>query len=480
LLLLSKIPDLSTQEQLMRRFACRSLAGYMIPPSELHRLFDLTYGSEIGVAVMTGPETLLEVARDPEEELPTSIDLSKFPGVASGLQSLIVRAIQQRASDIHVERYRLRVDVRFRIDGALQLVEAPWLTPQSAAAFLAKIKIEARLDIAERRRPQDGVIRRRLGERKVDIRVAIQPTLWGENAVLRILDQGTNVPSLDALGLQAGVLATLRQMIHNPQGMILLAGPTGCGKTTTLYAVLQELLHDNLKIVTAEDPVEYAIDGVQQSQTNDAIGDTFDRYLRAFLRQDPDVILIGEIRDAVTAESAIRAAQTGHLVLSTLHVNDAQGAVRRLVDLGVVPALVSQSLLCVVSQRLARRVCRDCGRPDLPAAALLQELYPAGATERAHFLRGQGCGTCRHTGYHGRVGLVELWQLDREARALIERGATTAELIDQALAAGMRSLVTDAAEKAALGMTTLEELHGVLSYEQLARHRDAIGQPARS
>jgi len=271
-------------------------------------------------------------------------------------------------------------------------------------------------------------------------------------------------------------LPTSIDLSHNPQGMILLAGPTGCGKTSTLYAVLRELLRDDLKIVTAEDPIEYAIDGVQQSQVNDTIGDTFDRYLRAFLRQDPDVILVGEIRDAITAESAVRAAQTGHLVLSTLHVNDAQGAVRRLIDLGVTPSLVSQTLLCVVSQRLSRRVCRDCGRADTPDPSLVRELYPAGPPPNARFARGQGCGSCRNTGFRGRAALVELWHPDRETRGLIDRGATTEALIDQACAMGMRSLVTDATAKAAAGITTLEELHGVLSYDQIARHREA-GRP---
>jgi type IV pilus assembly protein PilB len=318
------------------------------------------------------------------------------------------------------------------------------------------------------------VIRRRLGERKIDIRVAIQPTLWGENVVMRILDQGAGVHALDELGFAPDVLGELRRLIHNPQGLILLAGPTGCGKTSTLYAVLRELMRDELKIVTAEDPIEYAIDGVQQSQVNDAIGDTFDRYLRAFLRQDPDVILVGEIRDAVTAESAVRAAQTGHLVLSTLHVNDAQGAVRRLIDLGIAPSLISQSLLCVVSQRLGRRVCPDCQQPMLPDPALVRELFPAGPPAGAQFARGAGCPRCRDTGYRGRIALVELWHPDREARGLIDRGATTEALIDQAIAAGMRSLVVDATEKAAAGLTTLDELHAVLAYDQIARHHEQV------
>jgi type II secretory ATPase GspE/PulE/Tfp pilus assembly ATPase PilB-like protein len=276
------------------------------------------------------------------------------------------------------------------------------------------------------------------------------------------------------------VLAELRRLVHNPQGLILLAGPTGCGKTSTLYAVLRELLHDDLKIVTAEDPIEYAIDGVQQSQVNDAIGDTFDRYLRAFLRQDPDVILVGEIRDAVTAESAVRAAQTGHLVLSTLHVNDAQGVVRRLIDLGISPSLISQTLLCVVSQRLSRRVCPDCQHPELPDAALVRELYPAGPPANAQFARGAGCSRCRDTGYRGRIAVVELWHPDRETRSLIDRDATTEALVDQAIAAGMRTLVTDATEKAAAGLTTLDELHAVLSYDQIARHRERFATRPRA
>jgi type IV pilus assembly protein PilB len=460
-----RIPDPTTQETLMALAACHSVSGYVMRPSELERLLDHAYA-----AAPAAPA--LELAPLPEEDLPTSIDLSRLPGVANGLQALILQAIQQRASDIHIERYRQRVDVRFRIDGALQRIEAPWLTPQTAPAFLTKVKVEAHLDIAERRRPQDGVIRRRLADRKIDIRVAIQPTLWGENAVLRILDPRAGAPGLDQLGFEPAVLAELRRLVHNPQGLILLAGPTGCGKTSTLYAVLRELLRDELKIVTAEDPIEYAIDGVQQSQVNDAIGDTFDRYLRAFLRQDPDVILVGEIRDAITAESAVRAAQTGHLVLSTLHVNDAQGAVRRLIDLGVTPSLVSQTLLCVVSQRLSRRVCRDCGRADTPDPALVRELYPAGPPPDARFARGQGCGSCHDTGYRGRAAIVELWRPDRETRGLIDRGATTEALIDQALAMGMRSLVSDATDKAASGITTLEELRAVLSCEQIARHQE--------
>jgi type II secretory ATPase GspE/PulE/Tfp pilus assembly ATPase PilB-like protein len=474
----SRVPDPCTLEGMLAAAKCRSAAGYAIAPSELQRLADRIYGPATTVTATTGP--LLEIFSAPEEELPATIDLSRFPGVAKGLQALILQAIQQRASDIHVERYRQRIDVRLRVDGVLRRIDAPWLTPESAQAFVTKVKVDAHLDIAERRRPQDGVIRRRLSDRKIDIRVAIQPTLWGENVVMRILDQGAGVPTLDDLGFEPDVLAELRRLIHNPQGLILLAGPTGCGKTSTLYAVLRELLHDELKIVTAEDPIEYAIDGVQQSQVNEPIGDTFDRYLRAFLRQDPDVILVGEIRDAVTAESAVRAAQTGHLVLSTLHVNDAQGVVRRLIDLGIAPSLVSQTLLCVVSQRLSRRVCRDCRQPVTPEPALVRELYPAGPPSPAQFMRGAGCPRCRDTGYRGRVAVVELWHPDRDTRSLIDRGATTEALVDQAIASGMRTLVADATDKAAAGITTVDELHAVLSYDQIARHRERFSSRARA
>jgi type IV pilus assembly protein PilB len=400
---------------------------------------------------------------------PHTDTLDKLTGVPQLVAAMLHDALERRASDIHLERYEQRVDVRFRIDGELIRVEDTGLTPDNIPAVVSKLKTLANLDIAERRRPQDGAFRQHEGNRVVDFRLAIQPTIWGENAVLRLLPQGGSVPTLDELGFKAEPLARFRRLLRNPQGLILLTGPTGCGKTTTLNAVLQELRGENLKTVTAEDPVEYTLDGVQQSQVNDAIGNTFEHFLRSFLRQDPDVILCGEIRDAPTAEMALRAAQTGHLVFSTLHVNEAVGVVRRLADLGIEPNLIAQSLLCVVGQRLARRICPRCSAPHEPSQAALAEFFPQGAPPGAHFAVGHGCDACHHTGFRGRLALVELWAPDDVARAEIDAQASTPRLRELAVASGMEPLVFDARHKAAEGMTTLEELRGVIAWDQIQR-----------
>lgn len=378
---------------------------------------------------------------------------------------ILSQGVRQRASDIHVERYEDRVAVKYRIDGVLVEAKDAPLNKGNIAAFLVKLKVDARLDIAERRRPQDGVIRGRIEGQVVDLRIATQPTIWGENAVIRILNQSAGVPTLDELGFSPAVLSRFRRLTQSPQGLVLLTGPTGCGKTTTLYATLKEINNSEIKIVTAEDPVEYAIDGVQQSQINDVIGNTFDRFLKGFLRQDPDVILVGEIRDRETAEMTIRAALTGHLIFSTLHVNDAVGVVRRLMDLGVEPNLISQTLLCVIGQRLARKNCPRCLEPYTPDAELLREfraLNPAGLR------RGRGCPACRHSGYAGRTALVEFWEPDQATRDLIDRRADTSEVLKAAIAGGMTLLIDDALAKVEAGKTTLEELRNTISPDQIA------------
>ncbi len=393
------------------------------------------------------------------------------------VEYLLLTGVRRRASDIHIECYDDRVELRYRIDGVLHPAPDAPLNLRNVRPVIAAFKVAAGMDIAERRRPQDGAIRRRYREGTVDFRVAAQPTIRGENLVLRILNQTQSVPRLADLGFPSGTLDRFERLIRNPQGLILLTGPTGCGKTTTLYSVLQQLRGMDVKIVTAEDPVEYAIDGIQQSQVHDAIGNTFNRFLRAFLRQDPDVILIGEIRDAETAEMTIRAALTGHLIFSTLHVNEAVGVVRRLTDLGLESNLISQTLLCVVSQRLARRNCARCAAPYQPDADLVGEFYPEGLPAGATFRKGTGCPACDHTGYRGRLALVEYWEPDDAVRALIDRRAETEDLRAQALASGMHVLFGDALEKAEAGLTTLEELAAVVPFEQIVRYRRAVRFP---
>ncbi len=409
-----------------------------------------------------------EAERVAEEK--TGIERTDVPRLVN---YLLYTGVRRRASDIHIEAFENEVALRMRIDGSLVDVPENPLTLQNLRPVVTSIKVMAGLDIAERRRPQDGVIRRRFGKQAVDFRVAVQPTIWGESVVLRVLNQSTEVPTIDQLGLAPVVAERFRRLLRNPQGLILLTGPTGCGKTTTLYSALQELKADAIKIVTAEDPVEYAIDGVQQSQVNEDIGNTFSRYLRAFLRQDPDVILVGEIRDAETAEITIRAALTGHLIFSTLHVNEAVGSVRRLTDLGVAPNLLSQTLLCVISQRLARRVCSHCSERHVPEREVVREFYRADEVPGADFRRGRGCPACNHTGYRGRVALVEYWEPDEEARRRIDAGTESGGLRAAAVAGGMLPLVADALHKAEQGVTTLEELLSVLPIDQIRRHRDS-------
>ena len=384
------------------------------------------------------------------------------------LHYIMYEAVTRRASDIHLERYENEVLIKFRIDGHLLVVrEMTFLNVRNVQSFINKIKIDAKLDIAEQRRPQDGVIRKYINDNVVDFRVAIAPTLWGENVVLRVLNQSAHMPTLSELGLPPTELRRFEHIITNPQGYILLTGPTGCGKTTTLYAILQELVKTDKKIITAEDPIEYAIHGIQQSQVNEAIGNTFDRYMRSFMRLDPDVILVGEIRDVDTAMMATKAAMTGHLVLSTLHVNDSVSSVRRLADLQVELNLISQTLQAVVSQRLARRICPSCLHPYVPDQHLLHNAFPNGLPMKINFSHGSGCPHCNQTGYQGRLALVEFWQPNLEERALIDQGSDGFSLLQEAVAQGLKLLAEDALEKVAHGLTTIEEVIGTVPMNQI-------------
>ncbi len=378
------------------------------------------------------------------------------------LNSLMFRAVKERASDIHIEPYEREVAVRYRIDGVLHNV----LTPPKRlhSALVSRLKIMAGLDIAERRVPQDGRIGIRLGDREVDIRVSIVPIAHGERAVLRLLDKEHLLLRLEDLGLAAAQLQRFNQLIRLSHGILLVTGPTGSGKTTTLYAALSQINSPDKNILTIEDPIEYQIKGIGQMQVNPKINLTFAASLRSILRQDPDVILVGEIRDVETAEISIHASLTGHLVFSTLHTNDAAGAVTRLLDMGIEPFLVASSVVAIVAQRLIRTVCTACKQHYSPSVEELARLgldraVATGGAERTITLaRGAGCPACSGTGYRGRVAIYEIMVIDEQIRRLVMAKADAAAILDAAVALGMRPLRMDGMTRVLQGITTAEEV----------------------
>jgi general secretion pathway protein E len=379
---------------------------------------------------------------------------------------MILEALRARASDIHLESTADALRVRFRTDGVLQEISHP--PRQYQAAVISRIKIMAGLNIAERRLAQDGRIRLRLSDRELDLRVSITPTLHGEGVVLRILDRGAGVRDLDELGIPDRVLHTLDHLIRQPHGIILVTGPTGSGKTTTLYGALGRLNLPGVKIVTVEDPVEYQIDGVTQIPVSPKVGRTFASALRSILRHDPDIIMVGEMRDRETAEIAIQSALTGHLVFSTLHTNDAPSAVARMVDMGVEPYLVSATVLGVVAQRLVRVLCETCAEEYAPPLELVAEFAEfSNDLPRPRFRRPRGCETCRSTGYHGRTGIYELMQLNDEMRSKVLSNAPVAELRALAATGGLVPLRGAGWAKACAGVTSIEEVLRVTRDELL-------------
>jgi type IV pilus assembly protein PilB len=377
------------------------------------------------------------------------------------VSAVLLTAIQRGASDIHVEPYEHDMRVRFRIDGVLHPVMAPALKYRDA--ITSRLKIMARLDIAERRLPQDGRIKARIKEqgrtREVDFRVSCLPTLFGEKVVLRLLDRDTLRLDMTHLGLEPPALAKVAAAIRRPWGMVLVTGPTGSGKTSTLYSAISQLNQPGLNIVTAEDPVEFNLQGINQLQVRDQIGLTFASALRSFLRQDPNVILVGEIRDGETAAIAVKAALTGHLVLSTVHTSDAPGTVNRLANMGVEPFLLASSVNLICAQRLVRRVCDHCREPQrLPVELLVEagfERSEAAALEAVH---GRGCDQCAGTGYKGRVGIFEVMEMTEAARQLLLQGASTIELRRVAIREGMTTLRQSGLNKVRDGETTLDEV----------------------
>ncbi len=375
---------------------------------------------------------------------------------------IILQAVRQRASDIHIEPQETRVRVRYRIDGTLYNVMTP---PRHIhAAIISRIKIMADMDIAERRLPQDGRIQLKVEHREIDLRVSTIPTVFGEKVVMRILDKSQTVVGVEKIGLLADNRQRFEAMLTKPYGIILLTGPTGSGKTTTLYTILNKLNSTESNIITIEDPVEYQLAGINQVMVNPKAGLTFANGLRSFLRQDPDIIMVGEIRDEETARIAIHAALTGHLVLSTLHTNDAPGAVTRLVDMGIEPFLVASSLIGVIAQRLIRILCEKCKQVYTPPVEVLQRLGASmlAGDSQVPIYRPVGCEFCTKIGYKGRSGIFEIMTIDDAIRTLITKQASIAEIKDQAIKAGMWTLAEDGLEKVILGTTSPEEVLDVV------------------
>jgi general secretion pathway protein E len=395
------------------------------------------------------------VAEGGETGLVDARDLANQPPVIRFVNLLIREAHESRASDIHLESSRDGLRARFRVDGVLNEVPSPPKALQTAV--VSRVKLLADLDIAERRAPQDGRIRVRLEERELDLRVSTVPTLHGESVVLRLLDRGGRPVALGELGMAPETLGQFEELAKRPHGILLATGPTGSGKTTTLYAALGLRRRDAEKIITVEEPVEYHLEGVTQVPINAKAGMTFAGALRSLLRQDPDVLMVGEMRDGETATIAVQAAMTGHLVFSTLHTNDAATAVTRLMDLRVEPYMIAATLEGVLAQRLVRRICSECRvryKPHPQAVALLAE-QPVGQIELE---RGRGCAACRETGYRGRTGLFELLPVSDEIKHAISRGISLADLRDLAKTAQMRTLRQDGWGKVQAGLTTVEEV----------------------
>ncbi|OLC43333.1 MAG: type II secretion system protein GspE [Gemmatimonadetes bacterium 13_1_40CM_4_65_7] len=399
----------------------------------------------------------LEVVEDQEDEDVKKEDLADDAPVVKLINGLLTDAVKRGASDIHIEPFEHEMRVRYRVDGALQEVMKPPV--KMRAALTSRVKIMAQLNIAERRVPQDGRIKLKMGTRVIDFRVSTLPVLFGEKIVLRILDKGNLTLDLKTFGFEPHAESDLLKAILNPYGMVLVTGPTGSGKTTTLYSALSRINQIDVNIMTAEDPVEYNLKGVNQLQVNDEIGRTFAAALRSFLRQDPDVVLVGEARDLETAQIAIRAALTGHLVLTTVHTNDCPSTVARLLDMGIPPFLVSSALLLILAQRLARRVCSDCKEPyEADEESLLPYGHVPEGLGKVAFYRGKGCQTCNFTGMKGRVAIYEVMPVSQELRDLILRNAPTAEIRDVAQSQGMRSLRQNALQKVLEGVTTVDEV----------------------
>ena len=462
-----------------------SLVVVMSDPTNLHAIDDIKFLTALSVEPVVSSESAIMAAidryyntgpsyddvmagfdeedidfRDDAEEV-NVLELEKVSAdapVVRLVNMILLAAIKKGASDIHVEPYEKTLRVRYRVDGVLMEEMTPPL--KLKAALVSRLKIMSSLDIAERRLPQDGRIKLKLGNgREMDFRVSVLPTMWGEKVVLRLLDKSNLQLDMTKLGFDPKPLEDFQWAINQPWGMVLVTGPTGSGKTTTLYSALSDLNKDGVNISTAEDPVEYNLRGINQVQMHDEIGLNFAMALRSFLRQDPDIIMVGEIRDFETAEIAVKAALTGHFVLSTLHTNDAPSTISRMLNMGVEPFLITASVNLVLAQRLARRVCKDCAQPVVLDRKVYNELgFSDEMVRTATPMKGSGCRSCNNSGYKGRVALYEVMRFSEVLREMVLQGASTAELKTAAIKNGMISLRGAGNLKIAQGVTTPEEV----------------------
>ncbi len=459
----------------------------MADPTNLHAIDDIKFLTGFNVEPVIASETAIQVAieryynvgpsydevmadfnigdediefKGDQEEI-NALELEKASAdapVVRLVNVLLLNAIRKSASDIHVEPYERKLRIRYRIDGVLHEEMSPPLKLKNA--LVSRLKIMSQLDIAERRLPQDGRIKLKLGRgREMDFRVSALPTMWGEKVVLRLLDKGNLQLDMTKLGFDTKPLADFKWAISQPWGMVLVTGPTGSGKTTTLYSALSDLNQIDVNISTAEDPVEYNLPGINQVQMHDEIGLNFAMALRSFLRQDPDIIMVGEIRDFETAEIAVKAALTGHLVLSTLHTNDAPATISRLLNMGVEPFLITASVNLVLAQRLARKVCQDCKREIAFEPQVLSDMgMTAEQVKTAKLMKGAGCPTCNGTGYKGRIALYEVMRFTDELKEMVLQGGSAAELKAAAIKGGMSTLRMSGIRKILEGVTTYEEV----------------------
>lgn len=420
----------------------------------IKKAIDACYDSADSLAaIMQGLEEDIEIVEEEEDEELGLQEGSQNAPVVKLVNTLLAEAVKVGASDIHVEPYEKHMRVRYRIDGVLvPMMEPPF---KMKNAIISRLKIMAELDIAERRIPQDGRIKLKVGDKKIDLRVSTLPTIFGEKVVMRILDKGNLNIDLAAFGMERKGMDDVLKAIASPYGMVLVTGPTGSGKTTTLYSCLSRLNTPELNIMTAEDPVEYNLDGINQVQVRDEVGLTFAAALKAFLRQDPNVVMVGEIRDLETGSIATKAALTGHLVLSTLHTNDAPSTINRMIDMGIEPFLVASSTNLIMAQRLVRRICKNCKtQHKVPPESLVDISLPPDTV----VYKGAGCDKCGGNGYAGRQGLYEVMPVTAEIRELILDRASTAEIQAKAIEQGMLTLRQDGLVKIQRGITTIEEV----------------------